>query len=175
MGGWREKKAVFCVLDARELFREIRRFRHRLQDVSDEPIFQSRFGRWCAEHEPLDYERGPVLRQEALGILVESINAGEISSLDGVDTPLSMKIKAHHQLADFEMNSNWIGSSQDWVCPCCSRSKFQISRSGKKCQILTKQAAQAPRFSHGVSGRNFSGCNSYSQAIYWQCVQAIQI
>lgn len=60
------------------------------------------------------------------------MKAGEVPSLDGVDSPLSRSIQAKHQLYDFEMNSNWIGSSQDWTCPCCARSKFQISRVGKR-------------------------------------------
>lgn len=36
------------------------------------------------------------------------------------------------------MNSLWISSSQHWLCPCCGRSKFDISRLGKKTQILAK-------------------------------------
>ncbi|MDB5971116.1 MAG: rubredoxin family protein [Hydrocarboniphaga sp.] len=106
--------------------------------MTDDLFLQSRFFRWCTEHAPLKYDEEQALRREALSVLVESINAGEIISLDGIDTPLSKKIKAHHQLANFEMNSNWIGSSQDWMCPCCSRSKFQIARVGKKRQILAK-------------------------------------
>lgn len=105
---------------------------------SDDLFLQSRFSRWCTDNAPLSHERERALREEALGVLVESIVAGEITSLDGIDTPLSRRIKAHHQLVDFEMNSNWVGSSQAWTCPCCSRSKFQISRVGNKRQILAK-------------------------------------
>lgn len=106
--------------------------------MNDDLYFQSRFWRWCVENEPFDHEQMHALREQALDALVASINAGEISSLDGIDSPLSKKIKTHHQLAVFEMNSNWIGSPQSWVCPCCSRSKFQVSRVGKKQQILAK-------------------------------------
>jgi len=52
------------------------------------------------------------LREEALGVLVESINAGEISSLDGIDTPLSKQIKAYHRLVDFETEQQL-----DWFVP----------------------------------------------------------
>jgi rubredoxin len=38
----------------------------------------------------------------------------------------------------FEMNSHWVASSQTWVCPCCERSKYSISRLGNKNQILAK-------------------------------------
>ncbi|MCW0422137.1 hypothetical protein NB713_000080 [Xanthomonas sacchari] len=51
---------------------------------------------------------------------------------------MSLKIKHHHRLDDVEMNSHWIGCSQEWTCPCCGRSKFQISRIGRKQQILAK-------------------------------------
>lgn len=104
----------------------------------DLSFYSSRFARWCAQHESLIGTKTDALKDEALALLVESVKAGEIVSLDGVDTPLSKKIMAHHRPVDFEMNSNWIGSSQAWVCPCCSRSKFQISRIGRKNQILAK-------------------------------------
>ncbi|WP_405124643.1 hypothetical protein [Ralstonia pseudosolanacearum] len=101
-------------------------------------FFSSRFWGWCVEHEPIDFQTMQTLREKALTVLIESVNAGEIISLDGIDSPLSMKIKEHHRLIDFEMNTNWIGSAQDWACPCCSRTKFQISRPGQKNQILAK-------------------------------------
>ena len=101
-------------------------------------FLESRFYRWHAEQSPYDHEQSQALGQRALELLVESVNAGEINSLDGVDSPLSQRIKAHHRRTKFEMNSNWIGASQSWTCPCCARSKFQISRIGKKSQILAK-------------------------------------
>ncbi len=105
----------------------------------DDPFFHlSQFGKWCSAHEEIDYEYQQQLRKEALAALVASVRDGEIISLDGVESPLSLKISEHHGLTSFEMNGNWIGSSQTWVCPCCSRSKFQVSRIGKKDQILAK-------------------------------------
>ena len=107
--------------------------------MSDNLLFlSSRFWRWCIEHEPLEYQAMQSLREEALSVLVASVQAGEITSLDGCDSPLSKKIKDHHRLQDFEMNTNWIGSSQEWICPCCNRTKFQISRPGQMNQILAK-------------------------------------
>lgn len=101
-------------------------------------LLQSRFWRWTSIQETEDTEVSESLRQEALTLLVESVNDVEISCLYGVDSPMSLTIKEHHQLDDFEMNSNWIGSSQDWFCPCCNRTKFQIARLGSKGQILAK-------------------------------------
>jgi hypothetical protein len=108
--------------------------------MSDERYYeQSRFTKWCIAHQgsytPLEEIK---LRNEAIRVLIESVQAGEITSLDGLGSPLSTQIRNWHGATDFEMNSNWVGSPQDWVCPCCSRSKFQISRIGKQGQILAK-------------------------------------
>lgn len=106
--------------------------------MSDRRFMSSRYWQWYLKHRPFSLEEEQTFRTEALRSLVESVRAGEITSLDGVGTELSTRIRAHHGLSDFEMNSNWICSPQDWICPCCERSKFQISRAGKKGQILAK-------------------------------------
>lgn len=115
-----------------------------LGDVSQNPlltsmnddIFSSRFWRWHSEHHPFTFDES--LRQEALEILTASISAGEVSSLDGIDSPMSRRIKVRHGRDEFEMNSNWICSSQAWRCPCCGRDKYQVSRIGTQGQILAK-------------------------------------
>lgn len=106
----------------------------------EEKFFLSRFTNWCETetNSTTDVELFFKKQDMALALLVESINAGEINTLDGVDSPLSETIKAHHGLPDFNINSNWIFSSQLWVCPCCDRSKFQISRVGNRRKILAK-------------------------------------
>ena len=107
--------------------------------MSKEHYEQSLFLRWCIEHPgPYPPSEEIELRKEATAVLAESVKAGDITSLDGAESPLSERIRAQHGVADFEMNSNWVGSSQDWICPCCGRSKFQVSRVGKKGQILAK-------------------------------------
>lgn len=107
--------------------------------MSDERYEQSCFMKWCLEHPgPYTLNEEIELRKEAMAALVESVKTGDITSLDGVESPLSERIRARHGVTDFEMNSNWVGSSQDWICPCCGRSKFQVSRVGKKGQILAK-------------------------------------
>lgn len=77
-------------------------------------------------------------REIALKLAIEGIADGSIVSLDGVQSPLSKKIQAHHEIDLFEMNGNWIETAQYWTCPCCSRGKFAISRVGSKGQILAK-------------------------------------
>ncbi|WP_147289952.1 hypothetical protein [Crenobacter cavernae] len=64
----------------------------------------SRFAQWCNDHQPPPLELDSVLREEALNALVESVNEGEITSLDGVESPLSKQISALHGLSHFEMN-----------------------------------------------------------------------
>lgn len=106
--------------------------------ANDRLFLSSQFARWCSAQRGDTPEQLQALREEALAILVGCINAGEITSLDSSQSPISRKVKDHHGVDDFEMNSNWIGSPQDWTCPCCRRLKFQISRIGKKRQILAK-------------------------------------
>ena len=104
----------------------------------DDLFFDSRFWLWCSQQQSADADRHERLRAEALSMLLEGINTGEITTLDGTDSPLSQRIKAQHQASSFEMNSNWAGTSQNWKCPCCGRSKFQVSRTGQTGQILAK-------------------------------------
>lgn len=97
----------------------------------------SKLARWfAAQRRSVNSEQ--MLRDQALAHLVEGVRQGDIVILDGVDSPLSVRIKAHHQCDVMEMNGNWIGSTQDWKCPCCARSKFAISRPGNQGQILAK-------------------------------------
>lgn len=94
---------------------------------------------WCRAHSGsyTDTEKYELL-DEAQEALIESIRAGDVTSLDGTMSPLSSRIAAHHGVSTFEMNSNWAGTAQSWTCPCCDRSKYQISRTGNKGQILAK-------------------------------------
>lgn len=97
----------------------------------------SELARWfAAQRRSVNSEQ--MLRDQALAHLLDGVRQGDIVILDGVDSPLSVRIKAHHKCDVMEMNSNWIGSTQDWKCPCCARSKFAISRLGKQGQILAK-------------------------------------
>ncbi len=77
-------------------------------------------------------------REIALRLAIEGIADGSIDSLDGVESPLSRKIQAHHGVYLFEMNRNWVETAQSWKCPCCDRGKFELSRVGGKGQILAK-------------------------------------
>jgi rubredoxin len=107
--------------------------------MNNEDYMHNRFEKWLYEHPgPYTSDEAIQLRDEAMLAIAESVKDGQITSLDGTESPLSKRICAKHEATNFEMNSNWVGSSQDWICPCCSRSKFQISRLGKKGQVLAK-------------------------------------
>lgn len=117
----------------------------------NEDIFGSGFWHWYVEHQPLPPDADAALREQALAVLTESVNAGEITTLDGVNSPLARRIQAHQQTPDFEMNSNWILSSQNWACPCCGRSKFQIARTGKNNQIVAKLVVHHDHMSEALN------------------------
>lgn len=104
----------------------------------DELFYSSRYWQWYCAQEDLEGRSRQRLRAEGLALLVECIRIGEITSLDGINSPLSRQIEALHGRSSFEMNSNWAGTSQEWCCPCCGRSKLQISRVGHAGQILAK-------------------------------------
>lgn len=92
---------------------------------------------WAKQNEEC-YEEIQEKRLTALKLAVKCINDGTLDLLDGVGSPLSCEIKKHHGVELFEMNRNWVETSQHWRCPCCKRSKFEISRLGSKGQILAK-------------------------------------
>jgi hypothetical protein len=64
--------------------------------ADDQEFFLSRFAQWSAEQLSANNERLPALREHALRMLIESVKQGEIGSIDGIDSPLSVRIMAHH-------------------------------------------------------------------------------
>ncbi|MGG4774551.1 hypothetical protein ACLO87_07950 [Paenalcaligenes sp. Me52] len=92
---------------------------------------------WAQQYQP-DHDEIIARHARALELAIQCINDGTLTLLDGPDSPLSLRIKSHHGQELFEMNSSWIGSAQNWHCPCCDRNKFEISRTGNKGQILAK-------------------------------------
>ncbi|MGY4492801.1 hypothetical protein [Pseudomonas sp. TE3610] len=99
--------------------------------------FENALSHWSKKHSVSnDFELE--LKAKALELAIACINDGSLRSLDGVDSPLSQVIKKLHGVHLIEMNSGWVETSQDWCCPCCGRSKLNISRVGAKNQILAK-------------------------------------
>lgn len=102
-------------------------------------IFDSSFALWRMRRRwPANAEEKIVQKQEALEVMLDSFNKGEITSLDGVASGNGRAIVEVHGQRPFEMNSHWILSAQTWVCPCCQRGKVAVSRLGGKGQILAK-------------------------------------
>jgi len=97
----------------------------------------SRFDEWSRSHQP-KFGVSDDKYREGLQLLVECVNSGEIDSLDSQRSLVAREILTIHGDRPFEMNSNWVGSPQGWICPCCKRTKAQISRVGNKGQILAK-------------------------------------
>ena len=107
------------------------------ESASDEGGPKYSLAIWAKEHEESP-EAFQARRKTALRLAIEGIKDGSIHSIDGIESPLSRKIQAHHRGRLFEMNRNWIETAQSWTCPCCRRGKFEISRLGGKGQILAK-------------------------------------
>ncbi|NII55153.1 hypothetical protein [Luteibacter sp. SG786] len=98
-------------------------------------------------------------RREALEQLLASFRVGELTSLDGVTSPVARAIVAIHGERPFEMHSTWILSPQDWRCPCCGRDKVEISRLGSKGQILAKLVVHHDHMGEAIA-REFSAAFS---------------
>lgn len=102
-------------------------------------IFDSSFALWRMRRRwPANSEEESAQRQEALEVMLESFRKGEITSLDGVESANGRAMIERHGQRPFEMNSHWILSAQNWICPCCQRGKVDVSRLGSKGQILAK-------------------------------------
>ena len=70
--------------------------------------------------------------------LVAAIASGTFTDLDGGQSLMTRRIAAHHRCDQIEMNSNWVLTKQSWICPCCRRDKFAISRMAKARRIVCK-------------------------------------
>lgn len=104
----------------------------------DDEICNSQYYSWWRQHRIPFPEPNQEHAEQALRLIIEGIRNGEITFLDGECSPLTQRLKEHHQIDTLEMNSNWITTPQQWRCPCCNRTKFEISRIGSKGQILAK-------------------------------------
>lgn len=105
--------------------------------MASDSLFFSRYGQWTSKQANAGAPAEKI-RATGLSLLAECVNTGEVTCIDGCDSPMSRAIMKHHGAAIFEMNSNWTLSPQDWCCPCCRRNKLQISRVGQHGQILAK-------------------------------------
>lgn len=94
----------------------------------------SKWAKGFEEHDRLLRNR----RNEAISIAIDCVNDGTLTKIDGPNSVLSCQIKDFFKCNAIEMNSNWITSSQHWICPCCGRGKFDIAKKGKKEQIVLK-------------------------------------
>jgi rubredoxin len=73
--------------------------------------------------------------------LVAAIAAGEVTIIDGVMSPVSVAISRQLGATLFDMDSWWIRTPQDWMCPGCGRSKIQIARLNTKGEVMCRLAA----------------------------------
>lgn len=74
--------------------------------------------------------------EEAMDAVISAIKCGELTFIDGVMSPLSFRISARLGATEFDMNSWWIETPQDWICPACGRGKADIARLNTKGEIM---------------------------------------
>lgn len=73
--------------------------------------------------------------------LADAIATGWVTLIDGVMSPMSVKISEHFGTNRFDMDAWWVRTPQDWVCPACGRTKEQIARRNTKGEIMCRLAS----------------------------------
>jgi rubredoxin len=73
--------------------------------------------------------------------LVEAIATGVVTDIDGVMSPVSVAISRQLGATRFDMDSWWITTPHDWICPGCGRTKLQIARLNTRGEIMCRLAA----------------------------------
>jgi rubredoxin len=75
---------------------------------------------------------------ETIARIAEDVAAGRLRTLDGTLSPLGQRISAHWRRRDFVMTRDWVLLSQDWTCPGCGRTKFELTRLDQAKHILAR-------------------------------------
>lgn len=68
--------------------------------------------------------------------IVTQIATGHITLFDGVMSPMSFAIQERLGTKEFDMNSWWVKTPQEWICPACDRAKLDIARVNKKGEAM---------------------------------------
>ena len=68
--------------------------------------------------------------------VLAEVASGELTSIDGIASPNSLMLVSRLGATTFDMNSWWVKTPQDWVCPACGRDKSDIARLNTKGEIM---------------------------------------
>lgn len=75
------------------------------------------------------------IERRKLAILA-GVESGEIDNIDGVISPTSKAIAERLGTTEFDMNSWWIETPQNWTCPACGRNKLDVARVNSKGEAM---------------------------------------
>lgn len=85
------------------------------------------------ETNPDDYEAACKAARTAV---IAALGKGELTSLDGVMSPLSTALTVRLGSMRFDMNSWWVKTPQNYLCPACGREKIDLARLNTKQEIM---------------------------------------
>lgn len=68
--------------------------------------------------------------------LIAAIEKGTFTWMDGVMSPISMALSARLGSTEFDMNSWWVSTPQNYTCPACGREKIDIARLNTNKEIM---------------------------------------
>lgn len=68
--------------------------------------------------------------------ILAGVESGDVDNIDGVMSPTSRAIAERLGTTEFDMNSWWIQTPQDWTCPACGRNKLDIARLNTKGEAM---------------------------------------
>lgn len=68
--------------------------------------------------------------------IVTQITTGHLTHFDGVMSPISLAIQERLGTKEFDMNSWWVKTPQEWICPACGRPKLDIARVNNKGEAM---------------------------------------
>lgn len=74
--------------------------------------------------------------EEAQDAVISAIRNGQITQIDGVMSPISVALSSRLDSTLFDMNSWWVKTPQNWICPACGRGKIDLARLNTKAEIM---------------------------------------
>lgn len=74
--------------------------------------------------------------EKAQMAIISLIISGELTSIDGVMSPVSVALSARLGSNEFDINSWWVKTPQEWICPACGRKKIDLARLNTKNEIM---------------------------------------
>ena len=74
--------------------------------------------------------------EAARASIINAIISGELTSIDGIMSTVSVALTVRLGSTKFDMNSWWVGTPQNYICPACGREKINLARLNTKQEIM---------------------------------------